>query len=87
MQNSGPRPKPATLEDIAKIAGVNRRTVRDALQGTGRVAVATRDNVRRIARELHYVPNQVARALATGKTGHISIVTTSIRFSWNGASA
>jgi DNA-binding LacI/PurR family transcriptional regulator len=83
MHNSGPRPKPATLEDIARIAGVHRRTVRDALQGTGRVAVATRDNVRQIARELHYVPNQVARALATGKTGHISIVTSTLKEAYN----
>ncbi|RYG61757.1 LacI family transcriptional regulator [bacterium] len=83
MQITGPRPKPATLEDIAKIAGVHRRTVRDALQGTGRVAPATRENVRRIARELQYVPNLVARALATGKTGRVSVLCGSLSEPFN----
>lgn len=63
------RPKPVTMEDMAKIAGVHSRTVADALKGTGRVAPATRERVLRIAKELNYVPNAAARALATGRTG------------------
>jgi LacI family transcriptional regulator len=71
------------LEDIAKIAGVHRRTVRDALRGTGRVAVDTRKNVQRIADELRYEPNLIARALVTGKTGRISIVIGSLNEPYN----
>lgn len=83
MQNSDAFPKPPTLQDIAKLAGVHTRTVRDALQGTGRVAASTRENVRRIAQELNYEPNLLARALITGKTGRISILIGSLSEPYN----
>ncbi len=66
--------KPVTLEQVAQKAGVASRTVSDALKGQGRVAAATRENVRRIAREMNYVPNAAARALATGRTGTIAVL-------------
>jgi DNA-binding LacI/PurR family transcriptional regulator len=75
--------KPATLDDIAKLAGVDRRTVRDAIRGTGRVALTTRANVLRITRELNYVPNAVARALATGRTGRVAVLSGPLRFQYN----
>ena len=68
------RPKSVTLEQIAQQAGVASRTVSDALKGRGRVAATTRENVLRIARELNYVPNAAARALATGRTGTIAVL-------------
>jgi DNA-binding LacI/PurR family transcriptional regulator len=68
------RHKPATLEDVAKLAGVHARTVSDALKGTGRVAPATRERVLRIAGELNYVTNAMARALVTGRTGKIAVL-------------
>ncbi len=67
------RSKPATMEDVAKLAGVHSRTVADALKGTGRVAPATRERVLRIAQELRYVPNAAGRALKTGRTGTVAI--------------
>ena len=66
--------KPVTLEQIAQRAGVASRTVSDSLKGRGRVAATTRANVLRIARELNYVPNAAARALATGRTGTIAVL-------------
>lgn len=68
------RPKSVTMEAIGKLAGVHSRTVADALKGTGRVAPATREKVLRIAKELNYVPNAAARALATGRTGTIAVL-------------
>ncbi|BCM88930.1 ribose operon repressor [Abditibacteriota bacterium] len=65
--------KPATMEDVARLAGVHSRTVADALKGTGRVAPATRERVLRIAQELRYVPNAAGRALRTGRTGTVAI--------------
>lgn len=62
------------MEDIAKLAGVHSRTVADALKGTGRVAPVTRENVLRIAKELNYIPNAAAGALATGRTGNIAVL-------------
>ena len=68
------RQKPVTMQDVAKLAGVHSRTVADALKGTGRVAPTTRERVLRIASELNYVPNAAARALVTGRTGTIAVL-------------
>jgi DNA-binding LacI/PurR family transcriptional regulator len=67
-------PKRVTLRDVAEVAGVHVMTVSDALNGTGRVAAATRQRIAEIARELHYVPNATARALATGRTYRIALL-------------
>jgi DNA-binding LacI/PurR family transcriptional regulator len=64
-----------TLQDVAELAGVHPMTVSNALKGTGRVSAATRANIQRIAEDLNYTPNAAARALVTGKTGSIAVVT------------
>ena len=69
-----PHRKPVTMAEMAKLAGVHSRTVSDVLKGTGRVAPATREKVLRIAQELNYIPNAAARALATGRTGKIAVL-------------
>ncbi len=74
MKEIEARSKPVTLEQIAQKAGVASRTVSDALKGRGRVAATTREKVLRIAKELNYVPNAAARALATGRTGTIAVL-------------
>ncbi|BCM91984.1 ribose operon repressor [Abditibacteriota bacterium] len=68
------RPKRVTLQDIAKVAGVHVMTVSDALNDTRSVAPATRERVKEIARSLNYIPNSAARALVTGRTGVIAIL-------------
>jgi DNA-binding LacI/PurR family transcriptional regulator len=68
------RPKRVTLQDIAKVAGVHVMTVSDALNGTRSVAPATRERVKKIAQELNYVPNFAARALVTGRTGIVVVL-------------
>lgn len=68
------RAKRVTLQDIAAVAGVHKMTVSDALNGTGSVAPATRERVRQIARELNYIPNFAARALSTGRSGVIAVL-------------
>ncbi len=73
--SSGPqRPKRVTLQDIAKVAGVHAMTVSDALNGTRSVAPATRERVKEIAKSLNYIPNSAARALVTGRTHTIAIL-------------
>jgi LacI family transcriptional regulator len=64
-----------TLQHVADLAGVHPMTVSNALKGTGRVAHETREKIRRIAQELDYKPNLAARALVTGKTNSIAVVT------------
>ncbi|MFC9798793.1 LacI family DNA-binding transcriptional regulator [Streptomyces bacillaris] len=62
-----------TLLDVARAAGVSKSTVSDALQGSGRVAAATRDRVRAVAEELGYRPNSAARRLRRSSTGAIGL--------------
>lgn len=62
-----------TLLDVARAAGVSKSTVSDALQGSGRVAEATRDRVRAVAEGLGYRPNSAARRLRRASTGAVGL--------------
>ncbi|MER5965363.1 LacI family DNA-binding transcriptional regulator [Streptomyces sp. NPDC002057] len=62
-----------TLLDVARAAGVSKSTVSDALQGSGRVAEATRDHVREVAERLGYRPNSAARRLRRASAGAIGL--------------
>ncbi|MGW1997397.1 LacI family DNA-binding transcriptional regulator [Embleya sp. NPDC001921] len=62
-----------TLIDVARAAGVSRSTASDALQGSGRVAEATRTRVRETAEALGYRPNSAARRLRRAGTGAIGL--------------
>lgn len=67
-------PRRVTLQDIAQVAGVQKMVVSNALNGKRHVAPATREKICRIAREMNYVPNFAARALAQGRTGIIAVL-------------
>ncbi|MEW6046096.1 MAG: LacI family DNA-binding transcriptional regulator [Bacillota bacterium] len=58
----------ATLADIAKRANVSVATVSRALNHSGYVRPEVRERVLQIARELHYVPNHLARGLLENRT-------------------
>jgi LacI family transcriptional regulator len=60
-------PKKARIKDIALLAGVSIGTVDRVLHERGEVAEKTRENVTKIAKELEYSPNFIARALKTKK--------------------
>jgi len=51
------------LKDIAKVAGVSTGTVSAALSGTGRIGIHTRDQIRKLAREMNYQPSTGAQML------------------------
>lgn len=62
--------------DVAQAAGVSQTTVSFVLSGRTDITIpeATRERVRRAARELGYRPNGVARSLARGCTQTIGVV-------------
>ncbi|MEU3609640.1 LacI family DNA-binding transcriptional regulator [Streptomyces sp. NPDC035033] len=62
-----------TMQDVAERAGVTKQTVSNVV--TGRVAVrpATEARVRAAIAELGYVPNLVARSLATGSSRTVGL--------------
>lgn len=57
---------PPTIYDIAKRAGVGIATVSRVLNGSDRVADATREAVQRAMKDLDFRPNRAARRLAVG---------------------
>jgi DNA-binding LacI/PurR family transcriptional regulator len=77
------RSKTVTLEDIAKVAGVTAMTVSRVMQGKPGVLAATREKVLGVAKELNYTANLSARALKTGRTGAIAIVSGNLNRTYN----
>jgi LacI family transcriptional regulator len=63
-----------TLADIAKACDTSLSTVSRALSDPDRVNPQTRDRIQRVAREMGYMTNPIARALALGRTGVIGLI-------------
>ncbi|RBM06876.1 LacI family DNA-binding transcriptional regulator [Streptomyces sp. PT12] len=68
-----PRRQP-TLDEVAERAGVSRSAASRALNNAPHVSRDKREAVRRAIRELGYVPNPTARALATRQRGSAALV-------------
>ena len=64
----------ASIEDVAKRAGVSIATVSRSLRGLPDVATATRDRVLAAAQELNYVASPFAARLASGRTATVGVV-------------
>lgn len=64
----------ASIEDVAKLAGVSIATVSRSLRGLPDVATATRDKVLAAARELDYVASPFAARLASGRSSTVGVV-------------
>jgi LacI family gluconate utilization system Gnt-I transcriptional repressor len=72
------RPRRETLSDVAAKAGVSPKTVSRALRQPETVSVSLRRRVEVAIQELGYIPNQLARALASARTGTIGILVPSL---------
>src|SRR5436305_9570742 len=71
----GPRRRrPAVMSDVGRLAGVSHQTVSRVVNGSPHVRPETRQRVIAAMRELGYRPNSVARALATGRTNTLGVV-------------
>lgn len=68
------RSGPSTIVDVARAAGVSVATVSRALRGLDRVSPDTREKVRRVADELHYVASPTATSLASGRTRIVGVI-------------
>lgn len=64
----------ASIEDVARLAGVSIATVSRSLRGLPDVAPSTRDRVLSAARELNYVASPFAARLASGRTATVGVV-------------
>jgi len=74
MQTDGSE-RPPAMTDVAKAAAVSHQTVSRVLNGHPNVRPATRDRVLAAIEELGYRPNLAARALASGRSNQLGLVT------------
>jgi len=69
---------PATIRDVAKLAGASVGAVSAVLSDTRRhnirVGLATRERIRAAAAQLEYTPNPIAQMLVTRKAGVLGLV-------------
>ncbi len=64
----------ATIRQVAALAGVSRATASRVINGGHLVSPEARAAVEAAIAELHFVPNPVARSLATRRTGSVALV-------------
>lgn len=69
---------PATIRDVARLAGVSEATVSRALRDLRHVHPETADAVRHAADRLGFVPSRSAAALASGRPKVVSVVTPTV---------
>ncbi|WP_437615292.1 LacI family DNA-binding transcriptional regulator [Erwinia sp. V71] len=70
--------KSATLEDVARHAGVSYQTVSRVLNKSANVSEATRRKVEQAIETLRYVPNRLAQQLVGKQSTTLGLVTTSL---------
>ncbi|SEL12886.1 LacI family DNA-binding transcriptional regulator [Pacificibacter marinus] len=74
-----PIPKrPLTLRDVSEVSGVSEMTVSRVLRNRGDVSEATREKVLKAARDLGYVPNKIAGALASSRVNLVAVIIPSL---------
>src|SRR5215470_8033767 len=69
------RARPPVMADVARLAGVSHQTVSRVINDHPAVREATRERVRRAMEQLDYRPNSLARALVTGRSRTLGVVT------------
>lgn len=67
-----------SIQDIARKAGVSHSTVSRALRDNPLISPQVREEIKRIAQEMNYVPNAPAQSLLSSRTDTIGVVVTSI---------
>lgn len=63
-----------TINDVAKLAGVSKRTVSRVINNSPKVGKATRAKIQKIIDELNYSPNAQARGLAARRSYLLGLI-------------
>ena len=69
---------PLTLRDVSQASGVSEMTVSRVLRNRGDVSQNTRDKVLLAAKQLGYVPNKIAGALASQRVTLVAVIIPSL---------
>jgi LacI family transcriptional regulator len=64
------------ITDVAALAGVSTSTASKALNDTGQLREETRQRVRRAAEQLRFTPDNRGRALSSGRSYTVGLITT-----------
>jgi LacI family gluconate utilization system Gnt-I transcriptional repressor len=72
------RKRPLTLRDVSEASGVSEMTVSRVLRNRGDVSEATRKKVLEAAKDLGYVPNQIAGSLASNRVNLVAVIIPSL---------
>lgn len=75
---SHPPKRPLTLRDVSEACGVSEMTVSRVLRKSGDVSPTTRERVLAAAKELGYVPNQIAGSLASQRVNLVAVIIPSL---------
>jgi LacI family transcriptional regulator len=75
LANSDRTLRRATIHDVARAAGVSVSTVSKALNDTGRMAEETRRRIKKVAADLSFRPNALARGLLSSRSLTIGLLT------------
>ncbi len=70
--------RPLTLRDVSEASGVSEMTVSRVLRNRGDVSDTTRERVLAAAKELGYVPNKIAGALASNRVNLVAVIIPSL---------
>ena len=77
---------PATMDDVAALAGVSTSTVSRALRDSPLISPSTRERVQQAAAQLDFALSRAASALATGRLGRIGLLVSGALSTWFNAS-
>jgi LacI family transcriptional regulator len=75
-ETAGNPGRPATISDVAHLAGVSVGTVSKAINGRGSLRTETRRRVLTAAEQLGFQPNKAAVTLNSGRTYTVGMITT-----------
>jgi len=73
LPHAGGAGRPATADDVARLAGVSQSAVSRAFTPGASIATATREKVVAAAEQLGYQPNLIARSLISGRSNIVGV--------------
>ena len=66
--------KRPTINDVAALAGVSKRTVSRVINGATNVGKATRERIEAVIQETGFAPDKQARGLSTSRSYLIGLI-------------
>ena len=66
--------KKPTINDVARLSGVSKRTVSRVINGATNVGAATRERIQKVIDELGFSPDKQARGLAASRSYLIGLI-------------